>query len=158
MTAKPTRNWKRMQPTSLRHAMELCKEHARERLNKSVERIADDMGVPDHWALYKWLQSGRMPANLVRPFELACGIDFVTRWMASSSGRLLVEVPTGRNLTHNDIVELHTNFGTALKLLTEFYAKPGDPAPVLAALTSHMEHMAWHRANVAQHATPELEF
>lgn len=152
------RNWKRTQPTSLRHALELCKEHARERLNKSVERIADDMGLADHWSLYKWFQNGRMPLNLVRPFEMACGIDFVTRWMAASSGRLLVEVPTGRSLTHNDIVELHNNFGAALKLLTDFYAKPGDPTATAAALTSHMEHVAWHRANVATHQNPELEF
>ena len=27
----------------------------------------------------------------------------------------------------------------------------------LAALTTHMEHVAWHRQNVAQHATPQLE-
>lgn len=152
------RNWKRIQPTSLRQALELCKDHARDVLNKSVEGIAADMGLADHWSLYKWLQNGRMPVNLVRPFEIACGIDFVTRWQAASSGRLLVEIPTGRKLNHNDIVELHTNFGTALKLLTEFYAKPGDPAATLAALTSHMEHVAWHRANVATHQTPELEF
>ena len=151
------RNWKALQPSSLRNALELCKDHARDVLNKSVEGIAADMGLADHWSLYKWLQNGRMPVNLVRPFEIACGIDFVTRWQAASSGRLLVEIPTGRKLNHNDIVELHTNFGTALKLLTEFYAKPGDPAATLAALTSHMEHVAWHRQNVAQHANPQLE-
>ena len=51
--SKPRRNWKRLQPTSLRNALELCKEHARERLNRSVERIADEMGITDHWTVYK---------------------------------------------------------------------------------------------------------
>lgn len=152
------RNWKALQPTSLRNAMELCKDHAREKLNKSVERIAEDMGLPDHWALYKWLQNGRMPLVLVRPYELACGIDYVTRWMAASNGRLLVDIATGRKLIHADIVELHEHFATALKLLTEYYAKPGDPSAALAALTTHMEHVAWHRQNVAQHVNPQLEF
>ena len=151
------RNWKTIQPTSLRHAFELCKDHARERLNKSVERIADDMGLADHWVLYKYLQKGSMPANLIRPYELACGIDYVTRWLAGSGGRLLVQIATGRKLVHADIVELHEHFATALKLLTDYYAKPGDPSAALAALTTHMEHVAWHRQNVAQHINPQLD-
>lgn len=151
------RNWKALQPSSLRHAFELCKDHARERLNKSVEGIAEDMGLADHWVLYKYLQKGSMPANLIRPYELACGIDFVTRYLAASNGRLLVQIATGRKLTHADIVELHEHFATALKLLTEYYAKPGDPSAALAALTTHMEHVAWHRQNVAQHVNPQLD-
>ena len=151
------RNWKALQPSSLRHAFELCKDHARERLNKSVEGIAKDMGLADHWVLYKWLQNGRMPLVLVRPYELACGIDYVTRWMAASNGRLLVQIATGRKLNHTDVAELHEHFAKALQLMTEFYAKPCDPAETLAALTTHMEHVAWHRQNVAQHANPQLD-
>ena len=151
------RNWKALQPTSLRHAFELCKDHARERLNKSVEGIADDMGLADHWVLYKYLQKGSMPANLIRPYELACGIDFVTRYLAASNGRLLVQIATGRKLTHADIVDLHEHFAKAVQLLTSYYAKPEDPSAALAALTTHMEHVAWHRQNVAQHINPQLE-
>lgn len=160
MTAKPTRQWKRLQPTSLRHAMELCKDHARERLNKSMERIADDMGVSDHYALYKWLQSGRMPANLVRPFELACGINFVTRWFAASEGYLLVTIPKGSQASPADMVELNSGFATALQLLDDFY-KGGDkacPEATLQALRTHLEQVAYHQGNVAAYATPELEF
>ena len=151
------RNWKALQPSSLRHAFELCKDHARERLNKSVEGIAEDMGLADHWVLYKYLQKGSMPANLIRPYELACGINYVTRWQASSGGCLLVQIATGRKLAHADIVELHEHFAMALKLLTDYYAKPGDPSAALAALTTHMEHVAWHRQNVAQHINPQLD-
>lgn len=151
------RNWKALQPTSLRHAFELCKDHARERLNKSVEGIADDMGLADHWVLYKYLQKGSMPANLIRPYELACGIDFVTRYLAASNGRLLVQIATGRKLNHADIVELHAHFAKAVELLTSYYAKPDDPTAALAALTTHMEHVAWHRQNVAQHINPQLD-
>ena len=151
------RNWKALQPSSLRHAFELCKDHARERLNKSVEGIAEDMGLADHWVLYKYLQKGSMPANLIKPYELACGINYVTRWQASSGGCLLVQIATGRKLAHADIVELHEHFAMALKLLTDYYAKPGDPSAALAALTTHMEHVAWHRQNVAQHINPQLD-
>lgn len=138
--------------------MELCKDHARERLNRSVEGIAAEMGIADHWSLYKWLQNGRMPLNLLIPFENACGIDFVSRWHAASKGRLLVEIPSGRQLQAADLVELHTGFSHALKLLTDFYAGKADPDATVGALTSHLETVAWHRANVTQHSSPELDF
>ena len=156
--SKPRRNWKRLQPTSLRHALELCKEHARERLNRSVERIADEMGITDHWTVYKWLQTGRIPANLIRPFESACGIDYVTRWIAASAGKMLVDIPTGRRLEGTDVVALHNGFGAALQLLTDFYASKAAPGAVIAALTAHLQDVAWHRANVAQFSAPELDF
>ena len=157
MASKPLRNWKRLQPTSLRHALELCKDHARERHNRSVERIADDMGITDHWTVYKWLQTGRIPANLIRPYETACGIDFVSRWIAASAGKMLVDIPAGRKLQDTDVVALHNGFGAALQMLTDFYAAKAEPDVTIAALTAHLQDVAWHRANVAQFRQPELD-
>lgn len=158
MSIKTKRQWKRLQPTSLRHALELCKDHARDCLNRSVERIADEMGITDHWTVYKWLQTGRIPANLIRPFETACGIDYVTRWLVASGGRMMVDIPTGRALKATDVVELHNGFGVALQLLTDFYAGKADPVATAAAISAHLEQVAWHRANVAQFSAPELDF
>lgn len=155
---KPRRSWKRLQPNSLRHALELCKDHARARLNRSVERIAEEMGITDHWTVYKWLQTGRIPANLIRPFETACGIDYVTRWLVASSGRMLIDVPTGRALHPTDLIELHNGFSIALQLLMDFYAGKAAPAATAGALTAHLEQVAWHRGNVAQYMAPELDF
>lgn len=158
MATKHRRDWKRMQPTSLRNALELCKDHARVKLNRSVERVADEMGIADHWTVYKWLQTGRIPANLIRPYETACGVDYITRWIAGSAGKLLVDIPNGRRLTSTDVVTLHNGFGSALQLLTDFYAGKADPVATLAALTSHMDDVAWHRGNIAQYSEPELDF
>lgn len=152
------RNWKRIQPTSLRHALELCKDHARERHNLSVERIAEEMGLTDHWTLYKWFQNGRMPVNLVRPFEKACGINFITRWQAAASGQLLIAVPTGRDASAEDIRVLQESLNTAVGDLLQFYAKKIDAAEVLAALQRGMEGLAWHKGNVEKHLQPEFEF
>ncbi|NNJ15475.1 hypothetical protein CSV86_009630 [Pseudomonas putida CSV86] len=151
------RRWKSLRPTSLRHALELCKDHARENLNKGVERIADEMGLADHWALYKWLQSGRMPANLIRPYEQACGCDFVTRWIAASAGRLTIDMPTGRTCTAQDMQALQELLTTAAGKLLAFYTKRVDADDTLAAIQSAMEGLAWHKGNVKQSEQPQLE-
>jgi hypothetical protein len=46
MNTKKRRNWNALQPSSLRQALELCKEYARERRNLSVERIAEKWASP----------------------------------------------------------------------------------------------------------------
>lgn len=151
-------NWNRMQPSSLRHALELCKDHARVKKNMSVEKIADAMGVTDHWIIYKWFQTGRIPANLIHPYEYACGINYVSRWIAASAGNMLVPIPSGRCLKATDVIELHNGFGLALQLLTDLYAGKADVQQTLDALTSHMVDVAWHQRNVAEFATPQLPF
>ena len=152
------RNWKHVRPSSLVQALRLCKEFAQERANLSIERIADRMGVT-HDSLYKWLATGRLPAILIPTYEHACGCHFASDWLAASAGRMVLELPTGRRSGQTDMVELNSGFAAALQLLTNFYATPGaDPAVTVIALSNHMEQVAWHRANVARHAEPELEF
>lgn len=152
-----SRRWKNIQPTSLRHALELCKDYAKEAHNMSVERIAIDMGVTDQWTVYKWLQSGRMPANMIRPYERACGCDYVTRWIAASAGRLTIDVPTGRNCTAQDTQALQELLTTAAGKLLAFYAKTCEADETLAAIQAAMEGLAWHRGNVSQTQHPQLE-
>lgn len=153
------RNWKRVRPNSLTEALRLCKEFAQERANLSIERIADRMGA-SHDSLYKWLATGRLPAILIPAYEHACGCHFVSEWLAASAGRMVVEVPNGRKVAQTELVELNSGFAQALQLLTDFYASGGqqDADATAAALTQHLQQVAWHRANVAQHSTPELEF
>ncbi|EIK73275.1 hypothetical protein PseBG33_3503 [Pseudomonas synxantha BG33R] len=151
------RRWKNVRPTSLRHALELCKDFAIDAHNKSVQRIADEMGLPDHWALYKWLQTGRMPANLIRPYERVCNCDYVTRWIAASAGRLTIEMPTGRNCTAQDTQALQELLTTAAGKLLAFYAKNSEAEETLTAIQAAMEGLAWHRGNVSQTQHPQLE-
>ena len=153
------RNWKRVRPASLVEALRLCKEFAAERQHLSVERIADRMGVT-HDSLYKWLATGRLPAILLPTYEMACGCHFASHWYAVNAGKLVIDMPTGRTAAPADMVEFNSGFAAALQLLSDFYAKPGqaDPTETLAALTAHLQQVAYHQANVQQHATPELEF
>lgn len=150
------RNWKRVRPTSLRQAMQLCLDHARERHNRSVERVADLMGQPSHWIIYKWIESGRLPAVLIRPFEHACGATFVTDYLATSAHKLLVDIPCGRPARDTDVLALQTQFNEAVNLLARFYRGEAEADATLAALTAAMGEIAGHRANVAQSLAPEL--
>lgn len=156
------RSWKRYLPPTLRDALQGCKDHALERHRLSVERIAERMGLEDHWSLYKWISSGRMPMVLVPAFEHACGIDLVTRWLAASHNKLLVPMPTGRQAAPEDMVQLNSDFAAALQLLTDFYrtdaGRVPDPHATLEALRCHLEQVAAHHANVSNYTTPELEF
>jgi transcriptional regulator with XRE-family HTH domain len=153
------RNWKRVRPSSAIEALRLCKEFAQEKKNLSIERIADRMGV-SHDSLYKWLATGRLPYILVPAYEHACGCHFASEWAAASAGKLVISMPAGRAATQTDLVELNGCFGAALQLLSDFYAAPGraDATETLAALTAHLQQVAWHHANVGQHSNPELEF
>ncbi|TDK66002.1 hypothetical protein [Sapientia aquatica] len=158
MSAKLRRNWKRLQPDTLRQSMLLCKEYAQQRRNLSVEGIAAKMGLADHWSLYKWIENGRMPVVLIPAYESACGISFVTGWLAANDHKLLIEMPTGRDLSTDDVVDLHAGFATALGLLTDFYSGKAESVATLEALYAHLQTVAFHHANVLKYGQPEFEF
>lgn len=136
--------------------MELCLAYARERRRLSVDRVADLMGLPSRWSIYKWLENGRLPATLIPPFEHACGVDFVTQYLAHSKHKLLVDIPTGRQATEMELHELQGAFGEALGLLIKVYHGAVEPDQASAALNRLMGGLAWHRENIAKSQTPEL--
>lgn len=152
-----TTRWKTRRPSSLRHALEMCKDYAKAKRNLSVERIAELMGLPDHWALYKWLQNGRMPAVLIPAYEAACGCQFVTHWLASSGGKVMIDIPTGRKATATDVQQLQEALHAAAGAIINFYKGEADTAETLAAIRVGMEGLAWHHGNVGQSAQPQLE-
>lgn len=152
------RRWKRIQPTSLRNALELCKEFAIATRNMSVERIATQMALADHWSLYKWISSGRMPVVMIPAYENACGVNYVTQWLAGATGKLLIDVPTGRKSTGKELNDLQAELTTAMGALLSFHAGSTGAEETLAALRTAMEGLGWQHANVAQHAQPQLEF
>lgn len=151
------RNWKRVRPNNLRDAMRLCKDHALERKNLSVERIADLMGITAD-LLYKWLANGRMPALLIPSYEHICGIDFVTRWQAAGAGYLLIDIPTGRKTNASDMQTLQELLNTAVGQLLQFYGGKTQADETLGAIQQAMEGLAWHKGNVQKHLEPELDF
>ncbi|MBH03997.1 MAG: hypothetical protein CMP08_07720 [Xanthomonadales bacterium] len=150
--------WKRVRPTSIPHAMELCIQHAKARHNRSVDSIADLMGQPNKWSIYKWVESGRIPTVLIRPFEAACGISFVTQYLAASDHKLLIDMPTGKAASASDINALQSTFTAAVQQLLLFADGQHDHEATLAAIDAAMTDLASHRANVERYDQPELDF
>jgi len=149
--------WKKLIPRSLRHAMECCIANAKAEHNRSVEGIAELMGLENHWNVYKWMESGRMPAVLIPAFEAACGVDHVSRWLATRGGKLLIDMPTGRKLKPTDISNLQASLHETVSALLSFYAGNAEVEETLAAISNSMESLAWHKGNVSQHDQPQLE-
>lgn len=151
------RNWKSVHPTSLTHAMELCLEYGREKRNLSVDRVADLIGQKSRHTLYKWLSNGRMPALLIPAFENVCGIDFMTRYLAASGRKLLIDIPRGKRVAETEINDLHVSFSEAIKLLIKFYDGKAAANDTLAALNELVNGLVWHHTNVGKAVQPELE-
>ncbi|MBI2278181.1 MAG: hypothetical protein HYU74_12575 [Dechloromonas sp.] len=151
-----TRNRKHP-PQSLQQALEACIEQARTKHRRSIENIAADMGLPNHWSLYKWVESGRLPAVLIRPFELACRCDAVTRFLAHAAHRLVIDIPTGKRPQQADLHVVQAAGNEAMTALLAFAAGKLEAAEVIEAVTVAMEQLAYQRENVARNTEPELE-
>jgi hypothetical protein len=155
--AKLKRNWAMVRAHSLVHGLELCIEFARVEHNRSVQQIADLMGMDSHNTLYKYLGSGRMPLNLLRPFEHACGCTFVSDWVGLSAGKLVIDMPRAKKATAADVNQLQGNFAAAMGLLIDFYAGNAGADDTVAAVTATLVSLAGQRANVLAAAKPELD-
>lgn len=151
------RNSLRGNPISVRHAMELCVHHAKVKRNLNVDRIVDLMGESSTSTVYKWLESGRMPVVKLRAFEHVCGADYVTRYLAHSNNKLLLDMPTGRKAEHRELNELSMTAHQVIGMLIGFYDGQQTADETIGALTMLMEDLAHQHGNVAKHQQPELQ-
>ena len=153
------RNWKKHRSSSLLEALRDCKDFALQRKQLSVERIATLMGTtPD--SLYKWLATGRLPTTLIPVYELVCGCNYVTDFLAAGANRLVIPIPTGRGVTAQELPEINVSCAQAVQELTAFYRAPAscDTEALLDCLRAHLEQVAFHHRNVGRYEAPELDF
>lgn len=148
--------WKRIVPHSLVKALNLTKEHGKEVKQLSVERIADRLAISDS-CLYKWLGDSAMPVNRVIAFEQACGINFVTQYLAHSQGYLLVPAPTGRKAQHRDLSELQLFMTEVMALIIKANDGQTSADSAIDSIKTLMEDLAFHQKNVAKQDLPQNE-
>lgn len=150
------RAWKTYRPTSLQDAIEACVDFAREKHQRSVDRIADLMGQPSKWVIYKWMEGATLPAGKVRAFEHACGCTYVTQYLATSAHKLLVDLPVGRTAGPSDVHAVSEACSDAVGALLAFVAGKRTAEECHTALTRALEQLAFERAQVERHTQPEL--
>lgn len=151
------RNWRTVNPRSLREAMELCKDYAMEKHRRSVETIAELAGEESHWTVYGWLRDGSIPGKKIQAYQHACGCNYITRWLAHSSGMLLIPMPVGRPAQVDDVLRLQGTLNSAVAALLGFASGEMDAEQVGSEINAALEALAWHRENVARSHQPELE-
>jgi hypothetical protein len=149
------RNWTRWRPASLQEAVEGCLHYAQDKHRFSVDRLADLMGE-SKWTIYKWIQSGSIPARKIAGFEAHCQCSYITAWLAASARRIVVELPSGRLPGTSDIHALQNACHEAIGLLISFAAGRADKKETMDALTVAIEHLATERAHVDLSTQPEL--
>lgn len=150
------RPWNSWQPTCLQEAVEGCLSFALDRHRRSVDQVADLVGE-SKWTVYKWVQTGGIPAKKIAGFEHACGCHYVTRYLAASARKLLVDIPTGRRAQPSDVAALQASCNSAIGALIEFAAGRVSAPDTHAALTAAMTSLAQERAHIEHHQQPELD-
>ncbi|MFZ2269082.1 MAG: hypothetical protein WAV95_16015 [Azonexus sp.] len=142
--------------SSLGDAIQQCLDHGLKNYNRGPKRIAELMGIKID-TFYKWLSENRIPANMIGPFENACGATFLTQYLCAQAHLLAVEMPRGKKVSAADVNDLHTHFAESMGLLIAFYKGESDQDETVASLQALMGQVAWHKANVERAASPELE-
>ena len=132
---------KQPKATSLDHAIELAKHHAKERRLPS-KVMADLMGV-ELKTYYRWLLENTMPLNRIAQFEALTGSRYISEYLSVLHGdRVVIEIPRGRKGSTADIAKVQSQ----------------TAEETIEALTGVLALLAYHRENVKKAETPELWF
>lgn len=84
-------------------AVQACLNYAKAGLLRSTADVADAMQTkPSRDAVYKWTQTGRLPLAEIPAFELACGANCISEYLAACSGHLLIKTPVAAGLPQLD--------------------------------------------------------
>jgi hypothetical protein len=86
------------------------------------------------------------------------GAVHVVRYLASREGAVVVAIPTGRTASAEDVHALQATVNDAIGALLDYLRGSLDRDSTLGRLTTGLESLAWHRANVEKADQPELEF
>lgn len=144
-------------PSSLRAAFEADKAHALKHRRLNVERLAELLGTTPA-TLYKWIETDTMPVRALIAWQHLTGAVHVVRYLASREGAVVVAIPTGRTASADEVHALQAALNDAIGALLDYLAGKLDRDSTLGLLTTGLESLAWHRANVEKADQPELEF
>lgn len=98
-----------------------------------------------------------MPIHKIRQFEEFCGIHYVSEYLCSAAGKVVINIPVGKKASVEDLAEMHAGFAEAITLLSRHYLDGGPVDETISALSHSLKQIAFHRQNAMKHSQPELE-
>ena len=128
--------------TSLDHAIELAKRHAKERRLPS-KVMADLMGV-ELKTYYRWLLENTLPLNRIAQFEALTGSRFISEYLSVLHGdRVVIEIPRGRKGKAADMAQVQSQTAAALALLAKWHEDGSGVDETIEALTNVLALLAY---------------
>ena len=140
--------------SDIRAAMRESLKFAKKEHYLDVADVADRMGLPNAWVLFKWAETGRIPALVIPAFEKACGTALLSRSLAEASGHLVIRArshPIGSAADWSQVNLL------VAQAMAEAAAVVAAPAPerrraTIKAINKAMDILAYMRFELAQEA------
>lgn len=120
----------------------------------SAERIADALGV-SVWCLYKWLETGRMPINVIPAYERACGSHYVTEALAKASQAVVVDYPAGRRPTAEELHAFQGKLIAAMGVLIDLESGSATAEQADEVIWAAIQAMMCQTLNVQAMADPQ---
>ncbi|MHD0644871.1 hypothetical protein ACYPKM_04540 [Pseudomonas aeruginosa] len=143
-----------MHESTVLNAMKRCAKEAKQHRQMSAERIADALGV-SVWCLYKWLETGRMPINVISAYERACGSHYVTEALAKASQAVVVDYPDGRRPTAEEFYAFQGKLIAATGILIDLEAGSASPEEADEIVWTAIQALMWQMLNVRALADPQ---
>lgn len=117
-------------------AVHACLDYAKAGLFRSTADVADAMQTkPSRDAVYKWTQTGRLPLAEIPAFELACGANCISEYLAACSGHLLVKAPVSAGLPQLDFARTQCQVAKAILATSTALVDAGFKQDAVDAIT-----------------------
>jgi hypothetical protein len=117
-------------------AVQACIAHAKAELFRNINDVADAMQTkPTRDALYKWVKSGRLPLAEIPAFELACGANQISEYLAACGGYLLIKAPVGQGLPQIEFARTQCQVAKAIFATSTALVDAGQTPDAISAIS-----------------------
>lgn len=125
-------------------------DHAKRVLYRDVANLAELMSLDNKWVLFKWVETGRIPAVAIPAFEAACGSNALSRCLAEKGGSMTIPAPTGRFARVASSAETHLLVSTAIVKAIAAEIDTSKAGEAVRAINGAIESLAWLRHQLAE--------
>lgn len=122
-------------------AIDSCIAHAKLELYRDIGDVAEAAGV-NKWVLYKWVQTGKVPAVHIPAFERACGVTHLSKCLAGASGQLVIQAPRPDGYSQLDWAKAQWEVAKAMAEAAAAALDPEKNKDALRAVNLAMDALA----------------